>query len=288
MKYLIFSLPFLVFSALAAAAPAAPPAQQVKRALEVLNKFVSPAQLKTLSPEALKKSMSAVTYQELNPRDILRITSDQKIKFRNPKDFLDRAEGFISESGSGELKSGEIIRVVQRFENKSLQYDTKANFSGVQAEYVEVLEFSVVKLDADFKPTGEIFYLNAQNNLNGKVSAERFNGGFMSRTSSLRLSRAGLGDIVMNAQDYDSQHGVIPAFTAAIITHIAGKRIPWTISNYDYVATLYLLNCPAQFRKTNCYVQIKGTKAWADPTWAHYTMPENRREKHFWGMTLVY
>ena len=52
--------------------------------------------------------------------------------------------------------------------------------------------------------------------------------------------------------------------------------------------TIYLLKCPREFQAQNCEVQIKGVKSYADPIWAHYTMPENRRQLHFWGMTLVY
>lgn len=290
MKYFITGLVIILSSMEAMANQATPHSIRVKRAVQVLKTFVLPTQINSLTPEALNKTMVSVTYQDLRPRDILRITADTKIGYRNPRNFLDREEGFISESGQYSLNKGEFVRVIQQYSGKSLQSKAKADFTGVQNEFVETIEFTVIKLDANFKPTGESFYLSGQSNVGGKVpNVERFEGGFMSRNPSLRLSRAGLGDLVMNAQDVKANKGfVIPAFTPAIITKIISTRIAWTISNYDYVATIYLLNCPKELYAQKCEVEIYGTKAYPDPLWAHYTMPENRREKKIWGMTLMY
>jgi hypothetical protein len=97
-----------------------------------------------------------------------------------------------------------------------------------------------------------------------------------------------VNDLIVNAQAIDTAHGTIPAFTPAIIVKIERKRINWTISNYDYVFTLHLMSCPKAFQNKKCEVQINGTKMYANPNWAHYTMPENRRVIKFWGGELHY
>lgn len=79
-----------------------------------------------------------------------------------------------------------------------------------------------------------------------------------------------------------------PAFSPAIVVKTERTRIKWTISNYNYVLTLHLLNCPAQFKAQKCEVQIPGMKSYPDPIWAHYAMPENRREVKLWFGTLYY
>lgn len=288
MKTLFIGLSILVLSL---SAWAKPTGSQIQRAKMVLSKLILPHQLNRLSPEKLNSVMKETTYQGLRPRDILRLTDDAKeICHRSGKNLIDsQHEGFASDKGDIVLKKGDFIRVVQKFASNDVDFKNKDDFKGVQGSYVEVAEFTVVKLNANFEPEGEIFYLVARGGLDRKVSGvERFEGGFMSRNPSLSFSRAGLGDLIVNAQEVKSSHGQIPAFTPAIITKMVRTRINWTISNYDYVFTIYLLKCPKELYPNKCEVEIQGTKAYADPYWAHYTMPENRREVKFWGMSLMY
>ena len=279
----IFMMAFTVF--------AAPTATQIKRAKEVLSHYILPDQLNHLPTEKLNSMMVPATYQWLRARDILRITEDIKnIYHLSRKTLIDsQFEGFASNTGRITLQKGEFIRVIQTHSSNDVSFSNKSDFSGVQGSYIDVAEVTLIKLDQNFEPVGEVFYLIARDKLDRKIPAvEKFEGGFMTRNPSLSFSRAGLGDVIVNAQDIKSGRFTIPAFTPAVITKMTRTRMNWTISNYNYVATIYLLNCPQEFKAQNCEVQIQGIKSYSDPIWAHYTMPENRRELRFWGMTLMY
>ena len=288
MKTLSVGFLILIFSV---ATFAAPTATQIKRGKEVLSHFILPDQLNKLPTEKLNSMMAPATYQWLRARDILRITEDIKdIYYLNRKSLINsQFEGFASSTGSITLQKGEFIRVIQTHTSNDVNFSAKKDLSGVQGSYIDVVQITLIKLDQNFEPIGEVFYLIARDKLDRKIpSVEKFEGGFMARNPSLSFSRAGLGDVIVNAQDIKSGKLTIPAFTPAIITKMTRTRMNWTISNYNYVATIYLLKCPREFQAQNCEVQIKGVKSYADPIWAHYTMPENRRQLHFWGMTLVY
>lgn len=288
MKTIVFSLSVLLLSL---SAWAQPTANQISRARHVLSKLILPTQLNSLSPEKLGSVMKTTAYKDLRPRDYLRITDDVKeIYHRSGKALIDsQHEGFATDKDNIVLKKGDFIRVVQKFATNDVDFKNKDDFKGVQGSYIDVAEFTVVKLNANFEPEGDTFYLVARGGLDRTVAGvERFEGGFMSRNPSLSFSRAGLGDVIVNAQEIKSSHGQIPAFTPAIITKMVRTRINWTISNYDYVFTIYLLKCPKELYAKKCEVEINGTKAYPDPYWAHYTMPENRREVKFWGMSLMY
>lgn len=270
---------------------AGPTTTQIKRAKEVLSRSILPTQINKLPADKLNSLMQEVTYQDLRPRDILQLTEDVKnIYHRSGKALIDNLnEGFSSSTAGNFLHKGEIIRIIQKFSSNDVDFKNKGDFSGIQGSSIDVAEFTVIKLDQNLEPIGEILFLLARGGLDRKVtSVKRFEGGFMSRNPSLSFSRAGLGDVVMNAQKVKSGKSTLPAFTPAIITKIVRTRMNWTISNYNYVATLFLLNCPEEFRAQKCEVQINGIKSYPDPIWAHYTMPENRRELKFWGMSLMY
>lgn len=262
---------------------------QITRAQEVLKRSILPTHLLRMTPENLNTYMKEATYQELRPRDILFLTKDQQVDFeRNTRFIYTRDEGFSSATGIS-LRKGEFLRIVQSHQSNDTDFGAKKDFSGVQAEYIDVLEFNVIKLDKNFEPVGEAFHLMARGKTDRKVpGVKRFDGGFMARNPSLYFSHAGLGDVLVNAQAVDTPKGKIPAFSPAIVVKTERTRMKWTISNYKYTFTLHLLNCPKQFQTQKCEVQIKGIKSYADPIWAHYAMPQNRREVKFWGMTLVY
>lgn len=270
---------------------AAPTAMQIKRAQEVLSRSILPNQLGRLNPKKLESMMKPAAYSDLRPRDVLLLTEDVKHIYRRTGNPLidNRYEGFASLDGQLNLQKGEYIRVVQKFASDDVNFESKSDFSGVTATTLKVVEFIMIKLDSNFEPIGETFFLMARGDLDRKIEAiSKFDGGFMTRNPSLSFSRAGLGDVIVNAQDTKTKSLTIPAFSPAIITKMVRTRMNWTISNYNYVATIYLLNCPQEFRAQKCEVEISGTKVYADPNWAHYTMPENRREVKFWGMSIMY
>lgn len=269
---------------------AAPTPQQIARAHGILKKFVLPSQITRMTPQQRKTYMKEVTYQQLRERDLLLTTEDHKVEIRkNSRQYYNRYEGFSSDKPLT-LKKGELLQVINYRTSNDVQFDPKKNFSGVEGSYVEILEVYVTKLDNNLRPVGDSFYLDAQDKLDRKVpGVERFEGGFLTRHGSVRFSYAGLGDILLNANDArTTTKQMIPAFTAAMITKIERTRIKWTISNYDYVVTLFLLNCPKEFQAQKCEVKINGTKAYHDPNWAHHILEENRRVIIFWGGELHY
>lgn len=262
---------------------------QITRAQEVLKRSILPTDLIHMTPQKLNTYMKETSYQELIPRDILLLTEDQQVDFeRNTRIIYNRDEGFSADHTLN-LRKGEFLRIIQKYQSNDTDFGAKKNFSGVQAEYIDVLEFTVVKLDKNFEPVGEVFHLMARGKLDRKVPGlKRFDGGFMARNPSLYFSHAGLGDVIVNAQSVKTPQGIIPAFSPAIIIKTERTRIKWTISNYRYVLTLHLMNCPEQFRAQKCEVQIPGMKSYPDPIWARYAMPENRREIKLWIGTLYY
>ena len=262
---------------------------QIARAQEVLKRSILPTDLVRMTPEKLNTYMKETTYQQLGPRDILLLTEDQQVDFeRSTRIIYNRDEGFSSNK-SLTLRKGEFLRIIQKHQSNDTDFGAKKDFSGVQAEYIEVLEFNVIKLDKNFEPVGDVFHLMARGKTDRTVpGVKRFDGGFMVRNPSLYFSHAGLGDVVVNAQAVKTAQGVIPAFSPAIIVKTERTRMKWTISNYNYVLTLHLLNCPKQFQANKCEAQIKGIKSYADPIWARYAMPENRREVKLWFGTLYY
>lgn len=263
---------------------------QIQRAQEVLKRSILPTQLVHMSPQKLNTYMQETTYRQLRPRDILLLTEDQQVDFeRNTRFIYTRDEGFVSSNAELTLRKGEFLRIIQMRQSNDTDFGAKKDFSGVQAEYIEVLEFNVIKLNKNFEPVGEVFHLMARGKTDRKVpGVKRFEGGFMARNPSLYFSHAGLGDVIVNAQAVKTPKGTIPAFSPAIIVKTERTRIKWTISNYRYVLTLHLMNCPAQFKAQKCEVQISGIKSYADPIWARYAMPENRRVIKFWGGELHY
>ncbi|MCM2353566.1 MAG: hypothetical protein NDI63_08110 [Pseudobdellovibrio sp.] len=262
---------------------------QIQRAQEVLKRSILPTQLVHMSPQKLNTYMQEATYQVLRPRDILLLTEDQQVDFeRGSRIIYNRDEGFSSDKNIT-LRKGEFLRIIQMYKSNDTDFGAKKDFSGVQAEYIEVLEFNVVKLDKNFEPVGPVFHLVARGKTDRKVpGVKRFDGGFMVRNPSLYFSHAGLGDVIVNAQAVKTPKGTIPAFSPAIIVKTERTRMKWTISNYRYVLTLHLINCPEQFKTQKCEVQIPGVKSYPDPIWARYAMPENRRIIKFWGGELHY
>lgn len=262
---------------------------QITRAQQVLKRSILPTDLTRMTSQKLNTYLEETTYQQLRPRDILLLTEDQQVDFEKNTGFIySRDEGFSSKTGLS-LRKGEFLRIVQMHQSNDTDFSTNKNLTGVQGEYIEVLDFTVVKLDKNFEPVGDVFSLIARGKTDRKVPGlKRFDGGFMARNPSLYFSHAGIGDVLVNAQAITTKQGIIPAFSPAIVVKTERTRIKWTISNYNYVLTLHLLNCPAQFKAQKCEVQIPGMKSYPDPIWAHYTMPENRREVKLWFGTLHY
>lgn len=264
---------------------------QIKRAEAVIKNFIFPRQLIQMPAEKLKTYMEEITYANLRQGDILKISVDIKEMYRlTGKDYIDNEhEGFVYNSKKIELLKGDYVRVIRINKLNEIAFTNQKDFKGVEGSSIEVNEFILTKLDHNLEPIEDSFYLIARGGLDRKITDfERFKSGFFAQNPALSSSRAGVNDVIVSAQSVDTKYGKIPAYTPAIITKIVRTRIPWTISNYDYVFTLHLLNCPAQFQAQKCNVEIKGTKMYTDPTWAHYTMPENRREIKFLGTTLIY
>lgn len=280
----------VVFLFIASPLLAAPTPQQLARAHGILKQFVLPSQIIRMTPQQRKTYMKEVTYQQLRERDLLLTTEDHKVETRKSSlQYYNRYEGFSADKYMT-LKKGELLQIINYRTSNEVQFDPKKNFSGVEGSYVDILEVSVTKLDKNLRPVGEPFYLDAQGKLDRKVpGVERFEGGFLSRHGSVRFSHAGLGDILFNANvAKTTTHQIIPPYTAAIITKIERTRMKWTIANYNYVVTLYLLNCPKEFQAQKCEVKIKGTKSYHDPNWAHHIIEENRRVIKFLGGELHY
>lgn len=266
--------------------------EQIKKAQDVLKTAILPQHYVRMSPEKLKAYINDVTYEALRPGDILRMAVDIKnIPTRTGKSYLDNQhEGFSeSKDSSTELLKGDFLRVLRKTSSNDVDFASKDNFKGVDGSYIEVVDYVVVKLNKNFEPVGSSFNLTARGGLSRKITDfERIEGGFLSRNPPLSFSRAGVNDLLVSTDSVDTGRGIIPAFSPAIIVKTVRTRIPWTISNYNYVFTLHLLNCPEAFKAQKCEVQIKGTKMYADPDWSHYTMPENRREIKILGGTLMY
>lgn len=269
--------------------------QQISRAQAVLKKYNLPQHLIRMSSANLQKHVKEVAYQDLRPRDILRLSVDVKSFYRlTGQPLVDsQFEGFSDTKGTTQLRKGEFVRVVQRVISTEVSvnpnFSINKGFNGASGSQIEVVHLTLVKLNQNFEPVGEIFYLIARGSLERKIAEfERIEGGFINRFPSLNFAHAGVNDLIVNAEAVNTGKEVIPAFSAAIVIKITRTRIPWTISNYDYVLRLHILNCPPHLRAQNCEVEIEGTKMFADPIWAHYTMPENRREIHVLGGTIIY
>lgn len=288
MKHTYFGLIILLFSS-SVWATATP--LQIKRAQDVLKQFVFPQQILQLPAEKLKTHLEEVTYQALREGDILRMAVDPKEFFqRTGRDYVDnKIEGFMYDGQKVELHKGDYIRILRAHKSSDVGFNSKEDFKGIEGSTVENIDFMITKLDEKLEPIGKSFSLVVRGGLDRKVTDFlRFDSGFFRQNPLLSFSRAGVNDVIVSAESVKTKKGLIPAYTAAIITKIVRTRIPWTISNYDYVFTLHLLNCPLEFQMQKCNVDIQGTKMYSDPSWAHYTMPENRREIKFLGTTLMY
>jgi hypothetical protein len=288
MKRTFVGLFIILFStsALATATP-----QQISRAQAVLKQYVLPQHLIRMTSAKLNTYMKEITYNDLRPRDILRLAVDvNNLRRFTGKSFVDsQFEGFVDTKGTIQLRKGDFLRVVQRINSNDVSFSNKSDFKGVEGSTIEVADLTLVKLDKNFEPVGDTFSLIARGGLDRKITEfERFDGGFMTQNPSLSFSRASVNDIIVNAEAVNTGKEIIPAFSAAIIIKAVATRIPWTISNYDYVFRLHLINCPQNLQAQKCEVEIKGTKMYANPIWAHYTMPENRREIRFLGTILTY
>lgn len=263
--------------------------KQIYQAKKALRDFVLPSQMQKMSTKQLNSYFKEVSYRYLQPRDILLMTKDLKTFVRHKSDMIySRTEGFRATQAIP-LKEGEFLRIIQKYQSNDSDFNPNKTYSGVSGEYIDVLNFTVIKLDKNFEPIGDIFYLTIRGKTDRKAQEfKSFEGGFLTRNNSLSFRYAKANDIVMNAQSVKLNGIVLPAFSIGLITKIESKKIQWTIANYRHTLTLHLLNCPEELKAHNCEVKITGSRSYADPIWAHYIAPENRRQIKIWKATLFY